>query len=433
MTTTTLTESQPKPDVGAFAALAGVAVLGGIALITRRADAQAAMAAFPWEILAMYVALDMFAGLLVATGASDLLAVYLARRSKAQRTGILVSFAVLLFTVGGFVNNLTDMLMVLPVAMVLLRAVGLDRRFAFSFFALLLAVSNLSGAATPIGDFPAILILGSGLTSFGSYLTGAFPLFALTTVVLVAIYCLLNRGRGQTDLSSRQFALDILEAKYRHRQLNKPALLRLGAAFMAMFVAWVMIPANTVPPEVIAWAGVAVATVLVGSMVDRTGVKAFDLRPVLYIAAFLFAASMLTTTGFTAWLADHLQVWFSDPTMLVLALMVATSLMCALVSAGPAAAAMLPVLETLVGPGGALQGESDLMAVAFAASICAGSSLFLFSATAGLMLAGKVNDSDLDDADGRPLRFGISSYLPYGFLNYGVQMTIAVVWVLIAL
>lgn len=422
-----------KPETGPFLALAAVAGLAVVGIVASVGDVNEAMHGFPWQIIAMYVALEGFAGLVEATGAPDLLALRLARASRARRRGMLVAFALLLFTIGGLVNNLTDMVLVLPVAIVMLRAVGLDRRFARSFFAMLLAISNLSGAATPIGDFPAILILGSGLTSFGSYLAGALPLFAGTSVVLVGVYAMLNRSDRSDHDDARAFAIRLLEAKYRHRRIDARAFRRLAVIFSAMFFAWVLVPATTIPPEVIAWAGLAVAALLVAPLVDQARMQSFDLRPVVSIAAFLFAASLLTTTGFTLWLADHLQQWFHDPRALTLALMVATSLMCGLVSAGPAAAAMLPVLQALVAPGSPLEGRGDLLSIAFAASICAGSSLFLFSATAGLMLAGKIDAADLSSEDGSKVTLGVRGYLPYGVLNYVIQMTVAIAWVMVAL
>jgi len=45
---------------------------------------------------------------------------------------------------------------------------------------MLLAVGNCAGAATPVGDFPALLIMAAGVTTFGTYLALAFPLFLLT-------------------------------------------------------------------------------------------------------------------------------------------------------------------------------------------------------------------------------------------------------------
>lgn len=55
-------------------------------------------------------------------------------------------------------------------------------------FAVILALSNTGGAASPVGDFPAIVIMTSGITSFLSYLTHAFPLFAMTSLILLVLW-----------------------------------------------------------------------------------------------------------------------------------------------------------------------------------------------------------------------------------------------------
>ena len=53
---------------------------------------------------------------------------------------------------------------------------------------MILALSNTGGAASSVGDFPAIVIMTSGITSFLGYLLHVFPLFALTSAALVLVW-----------------------------------------------------------------------------------------------------------------------------------------------------------------------------------------------------------------------------------------------------
>ncbi len=86
---------------------------------------------------------------------------------------LLLLFATGMYLVSGLVNNLTALLLVLPVLLRLLRLLGVDQRFASWTLGALLVACNLGGAATPIGDFPAILLLGGGRLAFGEYLVHA--------------------------------------------------------------------------------------------------------------------------------------------------------------------------------------------------------------------------------------------------------------------
>ena len=106
-----------------------------------------------------------------------------------------------------------------------------------------------------------------------------------------------------------------------------------------------------------------------------------------------------------------------------MAIMVITSIVSGVFSAGPAAAAMMPVIvEICEGPLGA---QSDWIAVAYAAAICAGSSLFMWSATAGFILSGKVNSAEIEEERGKKVSWGIAQYLKYGLVNYVIQLSIA--------
>lgn len=84
---------------------------------------------------------------------------------------------------------------------------------------------------------------------------------------------------------------------------------------------------------------------------------------------------------------------------------------------------MMPVIiEICRGP---LSVQSDWIAVAYAAAICAGSSLFMWSATAGFILSGKVNSAGIEEESGETVYWGVGQYLKYGFVNYAIQLSIA--------
>lgn len=315
--------------------------------------------------------------------------------------------------------------MVLPVIFVLLKTIEADKKYTNIFFAVILALSNTGGASSPIGDFPAIVIMTSGITSFIGYLTKAFPLFLVTSLILLAIWCTYIKGKEQSEVR-RQLAIDLLESRYDNHRVNKAALIPLGVIMLGMFLAWSLVPQDVIPPEIIAvlgyCAGIAVCSVK-GIRIKQT----IDMKSVLTIAAFLFLASVIGTTGVLTTLAKSLERSISDPKILLIVLMLITSLVSGLVSAGPAAAAMMPIIVNLCRT--SLTSQSEWVAIAYAASICAGSSLFLWSATAGFILSGKIDAADLESNSTR-ITWGIKQYFKYGLLNYTVQLVISVTWIL---
>ena len=156
-----------------------------------------------------------------------------------------------------------------------------------------------------------------------------------------------------------------------------------------------------------------------------------DMKSVLTIASFLFFAQVISQTGLLHMLANFLQANISNPKLLIMAIMVITSVVAGVFSAGPAAAAMMPIIIELCN--GPLNAQSDWIAVAYAAAICAGSSLFMWSATAGFILSNKVNAAGIEDVPGKKAIWGVKQYMKYGFVNYAVQLSIALIVMFIVL
>lgn len=311
--------------------------------------------------------------------------------------------------------------MILPIVFVLLKTLEVDHKYVSVFFAATLALSNTGGAASPIGDFPAIVIMTSGITSFTSYLTHAFPLFALTSLVLVIVWGLTVK-KEKDDGSVRGLAVSNLKSQYKNICIRFDVLVWLGVIFVGMFLAWGFVPQNLLPPEIIAVLGYAVAMVVCALKKIKVG-QHMDLKSVLTIASFLFFAQVISQTGVLSLLAAYLQSNIQNPKLLVMAIMIITSIVSGVFSAGPAAAAMMPVIVQICQ--GALGVQADWIAVAYAAAICAGSSLFMWSATAGFILSGKVNAAGLEEGVGKSISWGVGQYFKYGLINYVLQLSIA--------
>ena len=384
---------------------------------------------YSYDVLVILMIMELFTNLIAETGIMQLLAIKIAEMSQGKKRFCLMMFGGMMFMISAFLNNITAVMMILPIVFVLLKTLEVDRSYICAFFATILALSNTGGAASPVGDFPAIVIMTSGITSFISYLTHAFPLFALTSVILIAVWGL-RVAKEQDDGGVRGLAICNLRSRYKNVDVRFDVLKWLVLVFIGMFLAWSFVPQDVIPPEVIAILGYATAMIICS--VKKVKVKqTMDLKSVLTIASFLFFAQVISQTGLLNLLADYLQRNISDPKLLVLVIMIITSLVSGIFSAGPAAAAMMPVIvEICRGP---LSPQSDWIAVAYAAAICAGSSLFMWSATAGFILSGKVNTAGIEDQRGQRINWGIMQYMKYGIVNYAIQLTIALVSIAVVL
>ena len=140
---------------------------------------------YQYNVLIILIVMELFTNLISSTGIMEMLSIKLAILSKGNKKLILVLFDLLMFFISAFLNNITAVMMILPIIFVLLKTIGINKKYLNLFFATILALSNTGGASSPIGDFPAIVIMNSGITSFLGYLIRAFPLFLLTSLLLI--------------------------------------------------------------------------------------------------------------------------------------------------------------------------------------------------------------------------------------------------------
>lgn len=379
---------------------------------------------FNYSVLVILIVMELFTNLVAETGVMQFVATKLAVVSKGSRRKSLWLFGLLMFFISAFLNNITAILIILPVIFVLLKAVDADAKYITVFFSVILALSNTGGAASPIGDLPAVIIMGSGITSFTGYLFRAFPLFLITSVAIIVIWNLTVKEKAGSE-DENLLAVDLLASRYRNVRIRTDVLIPLGVILFAMFVAWCVVPQDIFPPEMVALAGYC-AAIVVASARDIEIRQSVDMKSVLTIASFLFLATVVNATGLLTVFAQYLQAHITNPKTLLMVIMVITSIVSGLVSAGPAAAAMLPVIVNLCNT--TLAAYTHWVAIAYAASICAGSSMFMWSATAGFILSGKI-EAEAMECEGKKVIWGIPQYLSYGIVNYLVQMAIAVGWI----
>lgn len=387
------------------------------------------LATVPWDVLVILVALGAISNLLAEARLFERIAVLVARASRGDPRRLYVVSALAMFVVSGVVNNLTALLLVLPVVLVIFRLLAPSQRYVSWSLGLLLVACNLGGAATPIGDFPAILLLGAGRISFGAYLPRASAGAAVALLALVAIVrwgAAPARGLPRDPLTLR-LTLRVVEAMHRgvrlDRRLAAPAFTLLGA----MLLAWSALPASLgVSPELVAWLGAAVALGLVGRRGERIARSAIDAEAVLFLLSLFVMVGAVRSTGVFELAGRALIALPVDGRVKLVLFLAIAGVLTGLFSAGPSMAALLEVADVL-----AKELEPRAVYVGLALAVCAGSSLFLTAATSGPLAQALVERADIRDERGNQLAFGFREFIPIGLVSFatilGVGMLQAVI------
>jgi Na+/H+ antiporter NhaD/arsenite permease-like protein len=419
-----------------------VIVLGAAALSMLAATlfgtstASRLLAGVPWDVLVIVVSLGLLSEVFASSRMFGLLAVAATRASRADPLLAFLLFAVGMYAVSGLVNNLTALLLVLPVLLGLMKLLGVTQRYASWTLGGVLVACNLGGAATPIGDFPAILLLGQGAMEFRDYLVRAAPQTAVALAVFLTAIVALRPARGmeRRGLSTR-LAVRTIEQIHRRMRLDKRRFVPAATALALMLVAWTTVPSSwRIGPELIAALGCILALAAAPRAGEELLRRRVDVEATLFLLALFLLVGAVRDSGAFAAAGELLIGLPVSEKMQVVVFLVFAAVLTGLFSAGPGMAALLDVAQVL-----AARHEPAAIYVGLALSVCAGSSLFLTAATSGPLSQALTERANIQappgehQAAGGAIRFGFTQFAPVGLLGFGIILATGLTFALTAL
>jgi Na+/H+ antiporter NhaD/arsenite permease-like protein len=406
---------------------AGLAVLASSLLEVARGPAL--LAAVPWDVLVILVALGLLSEMIASSGVFGVLAVRVCAWTGANPRLLGIAFVVGMYAMSGLVNNVTALLLVLPMLLVLFKLIGISQRYFTWTVGAVLVACNLGGAATPIGDFPAILLLGRGSMGFNDYLVRALPATLVALGFVMAAVFLVARPERDVERSalSSAVATRFIAELYRNVRPDGRTLAPALAALAAMFVAWSFLPPSLgLGPEVIAWVGVVAALLARPARGERLLRERVDVEATLVLFALFVMVGAVRQSGMFEAIAGWLEALPVSGTSRLVVFLVVAGVLTGIFSAGPSMAALLEVAEHL-----ARTEPPGVVYVGLALSVCAGSSLFLTAATSGPLAQALTERAGLADPSGRPLRFGFAEFVPVGLCSFALIESVAIGYALL--
>lgn len=115
--------------------IAGMFAAASAAALSNHIPIQNIMKNYSFNVLIILISMELFTNLITETGIMQVLSVRLAALSKGRKRLSLVFFGILMFLISSFLNNITAVMMVLPVMFVLLKTIDVDERYVSTFFA----------------------------------------------------------------------------------------------------------------------------------------------------------------------------------------------------------------------------------------------------------------------------------------------------------
>jgi Na+/H+ antiporter NhaD/arsenite permease-like protein len=386
--------------------------LGGAVLIllTQTIDQHQAIEAIDWNTLGLLAGMMLMVKVTEPTGVYTWLAIRAGQLSKGRPAAVVWSLAATTAVLSAFLDNLTTMLLMVPITFLLADALDID---PIPLVVIEVLVSNIGGTATLIGDPPNILIAGATGLSFMAFITNLAPVVLVTFAVVTAGLYLAFRRQLQVAPESRQRVME-LDARRSIEDMDE--LRRTVPVLVGTILLFFAHQALHLEPATVAMAG-ATVMLFVSRQKLEDSLAGIEWPTLFFFIGLFVMVGALEETGAIDEVAQGIaSVTAGDRSAELLGITWASAFGSGLVDNIPFTAAMIPVVESLQGDGG-----DDAYWWALALGACFGGNATLIAAAANVAAAGMAARA------GRPI--GFVYFLKIGVPVTLVSMIIATVYI----
>ena len=185
-----------------------VALLGAaiVVLLVSDFSQEQAIEAVDFNTIGLLVGMMILVYLTQQTGVYDYVAIRAGQLSKGRPLAVVVSLALTTALLSAFLDNLTTILLIVPVTFLLADALDVD---PIPLVIIEVIVSNIGGTATLIGDPPNIIIAGATDLSFNSFIVNLAPIAIITFVLVTGLLYLWYRPRLQIEEKNRRYVMEL--------------------------------------------------------------------------------------------------------------------------------------------------------------------------------------------------------------------------------
>jgi Na+/H+ antiporter NhaD/arsenite permease-like protein len=379
-----------------------VALLGAVlVLLTQTIDQHEAIASIDFNTIGLLAGMMLLVRLTEPTGVYNWLAIRAGQLSRGRPLAVVASLALTTAVLSAFLDNLTTVLLMVPITFLLADALDID---PIPLVIIEVIASNIGGTATLIGDPPNIIIAGATDLSFVAFIANLAPIVALTLVVVLGVLYVTYRGQLRSSPVARRRVMDLDAAAAIE---DREELVRTVPVLLVTIVVFFFHKALDLEPATVALAGATAALLVTRQPLDDA-LRGIEWPTLFFFLGLFVMVGALEETGAIAEVADGIaSITDGDRTAELLGIAWLSAVGSAIVDNIPFTTTMIPVVEQLQ------EGNDgdDAYWWALALGACFGGNATLVAAAANVAASGMAARA------GKPIGF-------VEFLRVGVPVTL---------
>lgn len=358
-----------------------VIVLSGASLVmfVHLISQEKAFGHIDFNVIFLLISMMILMKILERTGIFEYFSIKLTKMVKGNPYSILTILFFFTAIVSAFLDNVTTVILVAPVAILLAKELEIT---AIPFLIVLIFASNIGGTATLIGDPPNIMIGSAAHLTFMDFMVNLGPVILIIMVVFSIIFYFMFRGKLEVSNKNKARLMEFDASK----MIKNPKLLKISVyifsgiilcfmfhGFLGLEVATIAIAGSMlliffgkinidIIYKEVEWATIFFFVglfILVGSLVETGVIK-------------IISTKMIAFTGGDAEMTAGIILWFS-------------AIFSAVIDNIPFVATMIPMVQDM----GASMGPEAIKPVwwALALGACLGGNGTLIGASANIVIA----------------------------------------------
>lgn len=353
-----------------------------------------------FNTIGLLIGMMIIVNVIAKTGLFSYIAIVSAKRAKGEPVRIMLALAVITAVVSAFLDNVTTVLLIVPVTFSLARQLKVH---PFPFLFTQIVASNIGGTATLIGDPPNIMI-GTAVKelTFMAFINNLSPIVIIIMLAHLPLFVLLFRKKLKT---SDEYKKGIMEMDESGVITDRPLLIRslviLGITIAGFFLHQVL----HMESSVVALTGAFLLLMLSGEHTMEDALTRVEWTTIFFFVGLFTLVGGLVDTGIIRDLAvKAIDLTGGDLTATSMLILWMSALASAFMDNIPFVATMIPLIQEMGNMG--VQNLEPLW-WSLALGACLGGNGTLIGASANLITAG------LSAKEGYPITF--LKFLKYAF------------------
>ena len=368
----------------AAAALAGVGVL----VVSHVLTEHQAVEFIDFETLMLLTGMMILVSLIKQSGFFTIISVRIAEFTKGNPVKILCLFSVVTALMSAFLDNVTTVLIVIPIIIELTRGMGLNPK---NYVLSQAIISNVGGTATLIGDPPNVIIGSKVGLSFNQFIVNLTPVIIPIFIIVLVYIWYINRvefkpiNTSMVKLVSVELLLEKIRFEFSNVRVDQNLMIKSIACLMLAILLFVTQTLTGMAPGVVAL-GMAMILLIISKANVEHVLEEVEWSTLLFFTGLFILVGALEEYGVIDWIAHNVFMNVGDnPYVIVLMVLWVSGIASGFLDNIPFTITMIPIIRLMLESNPI---PNNILWWALALGACLGGNITMIGSSANIVSVG---------------------------------------------